>query len=115
MRDGICTSSPLRVSLRISHSSSFEVQESGLLPEAMAMDSRLLYVIDGSYFHPKVRRQEVVWMYFESLRKANAAVPEAIPVDKKVFLENTRQFMSQIRSYKPREVRNPTGESKPSP
>lgn len=82
----------------------FEVQMRGLLPETMVMDWRLLSVIDGSYFHPKITRQEVVWTFFENLRKAKVPLPEMIPQDKDVFMDKTKEFLSRLRDYKPRDL-----------
>ncbi len=82
----------------------FEVQKRGLLPGTMVMDWRLLSVIDGSYFHPKITRQEAVWTFFENLRKAKVPLPEMIPQDKEVFMDKTKEFLSCVKSYKPRDL-----------
>ena len=80
------------------------VEKKGVLAATMRMDTRLLDVIDGSYFHPKITRQEVVWTFFENLRKAKVVLPETIPHDKNVFMDKTKEFLSRVRIHKPRDL-----------
>ncbi len=80
------------------------VEKKGVLPATMRVDLRLLDVIDGSYFHPKITRQEVVWTFFQNLRKAKVPLPEMIPQDKNVFMNKTKEFLSRLRDYKPRDL-----------
>lgn len=82
----------------------FELPKGGILPGAMRLDLRVLSVIDGSYFDPVVTRQEVVWTYFEGLRRAKADLPAAIPRDKELFLEKTNRFLHRLRSFKARDL-----------
>lgn len=80
------------------------VEKKGVLPATMRVDLRLLDVVEGSYHHPRITRQEVVWTFFENLRKAKVVLPETTPQDKKVFMGKTKDFLSRVRSYKPRDL-----------
>lgn len=75
-----------------------------LLPATMVYDRRVLSVIEGSYLHPTIPPQKVMWQFFKTLRDAGVQVPSVIPVDEQVYMKECANLVERLRRIKARDI-----------